>query len=325
MPAVNRPYVEWVRVDGYRCIKSIDLHLTPLHALIGPNDSGKSSILRAIHYGTAKFWVPGAGGFSGNAGWSQLSYPDWDGVQPSSTIAQNSILMATSPRNVLRLDPDAMRTPAQLIPQSQPLWFGDEKGTGLPALYDALVSRDIPAFSRINERFTQLFPTVRALRLHNASQSEKQLGLTLLDGTDVGPSEMSEGMLYWLAFAIVEHLAPHAILLIEEPENGLHPARIVQVMRILREVSQRTQIILATHSPLIINELSPEEVTIVTRSAERGTICTPMKDTKNFETRSKIYALGELWVSYADGDLEDGLVSDNSRSGGEEGSPGKVE
>lgn len=178
----------------------------------------------------------------------------------------------------------------------------------MPALYDALLSRDIGAFGQINDRFKALFPTVRALRLHNLSSTQKQLGLTLLDGTEVGPSAMSEGMLYWLAFAIIEHLSPVSLLLIEEPENGLHPARIAEVMRVLREVSQRTQIILATHSPLVINELQPDEVTIVTRTPEAGTICTPMTATKNFESRRKVYELGELWLSFADGNLESELV-----------------
>jgi hypothetical protein len=83
-------------------------------------------------------------------------------------------------------------------------------------------------------------------------------------------------------------------------------------MKVLRDLSQRTQILLATHSPLVINELAPEEVTIVTRTPERGTICTPMTETKMFEARSKVYALGELWLSYADGNLESELVPGNS-------------
>jgi predicted ATPase len=121
-------------------------------------------------------------------------------------------------------------------------------------------------------------------------------------------------MLYWLAFAVIEYLRPVGILLIEEPENGLHPSRIAEVMRILRDVSKWTQVLMATHSPLIINELKPEEVTIVTRTPEAGTICTPMTATKNFAERSKIYALGELWLSYADGDLERELVGTGTPS-----------
>jgi predicted ATPase len=306
---VDRPYVEWVRVENFRCIKSADLHLTPLHALIGPNDSGKSSFLRAIAGQDSTMWVPGAGALV-RSNYSAQDYPE--GRQGQLDAKRQAVLhSATQPRTVLRLDPDAMRARVRLIPHGHEMWFGDEKGTGLAALYDALLSRNVAAFAQINQRFNALFPTARSIRLHNASREEKQLGLTLVDGNEVGPDEMSEGMLYWLAFAIIEHVAPRAMLLIEEPENGLHPARIKEVMRVLRDVSQRTQIILATHSPLVINELQPEEVTIVTRTPERGTICTPMTETKHFQTRKEIYALGELWLSFADGDLESELVPDS--------------
>lgn len=306
---MDRPYVERVRIEDYRCIKSADLHLTPLHALIGPNDSGKSSILRAIMHQGSTLWVPGVGGLV-RSNYTGQDYPGQ--VQQNLPPPRLGLVQAaTEPRSVLRLDPDAMRAGVRLIQHGQPLWFQDEKGTGLAALYDALLSRSIASFSAINDRFRVLFPTARSIRLHNASPVEKQLGLTLLDGKEIGPGAMSEGMLYWLAFAIIEHIAPHAILLIEEPENGLHPARIREVMNVLRDVSQRTQIILATHSPLVINELKPEEVTIVTRTPEQGTICAPMVETKHFQSRKEIYALGELWLSFADGQLESELVPES--------------
>ena len=212
-------------------------------------------------------------------------------------------------RAVLRLDPDELRKDVNLLPSGAALWFQNEKGLGLAGLYDALLGRDRNAFIAIETRFRSLFPTAAGLRLDNSSNATKALGLTLVGGKKVSAAEMSEGMLYWLAFAIIEHLAPQSMLFIEEPENGLHPARIAEVMRVLHEVSQRTQIILATHSPLVINELRPEEVTIVTRTAEDGTRCKPMIETKHFETRKQVYALGELWLSFADGDEERDLVT----------------
>jgi predicted ATPase len=294
-------------VENYRCIKSADLHLTPIHALIGPNDSGKSSLLRALHQGPARVWVPGAGGLSAAGGWTTSAYPEWADLVPDAHN-QSTILAATERRCLLRLDPDELRQPVGLLGPGVPRWFQNEKGRGLAGLFDWLLARDRRAFTTIEDQFRSLFPTAAVLRLDAHSHAEKVMGLTLTTGETVGPHEMSEGMLYWLAFAIIEHLAPQQILLIEEPENGLHPARVTEVMRVLREVSQRSQIILATHSPLVINELKPEEVTIVTRTAERGTLCTPMRDTKHFETRAKVYALGELWLSFADGNFESDLV-----------------
>ena len=66
---------------------------------------------------------------------------------------------------------------------------------------------------------------------------------------------------------------------------------------------------MATHSPRVINELEPDEVTVVTRSSlEEGTKLTPMRETHNFEKRSSVYALGELWLSYANGVDEEPLI-----------------
>jgi len=136
--------------------------------------------------------------------------------------------------------------------------------------------------------------------------------LILNDGTRVHARELSEGLLYWLAFAVLPYIDPTAILLIEEPENGLHPSRIAEVMKVLRAISSRMQVILATHSPLVINELQPEEVTILTRDANMGTRATRMDRTTHFRQRQSVYALGELWLSFADGVDETALVSEPS-------------
>jgi predicted ATPase len=112
---------------------------------------------------------------------------------------------------------------------------------------------------------------------------------------------MSEGMLYYIAFSALQYLEPASILLVEEPENGLHPSRIKEVMAIIRELSTTTQVLIATHSPLVINEMQPEEVSVVWREENTGTKVTPLMATQEFDLRSKVYALGELWLSYADG------------------------
>jgi predicted ATPase len=160
----------------------------------------------------------------------------------------------------------------------------------------------------LNEQITRLFPGVRSIQLTNPSTGTKAIGVKLTDGTVVPAELMSEGLLYYLAFAILQHVDPTALLLIEEPENGLHPARIAEVMRVLRAISGKTQVVLATHSPLVINELRPEEVTVVTRDKARGTQAVLLKDTHDFEERSKVYALGELWLSYANGEDEAPLL-----------------
>jgi predicted ATPase len=186
-----------------------------------------------------------------------------------------------------------------------------ERGERLPAVYDALLSQDRASFSKIEAEVQSHFPTVREIWLPALSRSEKTLGVILRDGSKVAADQMSEGLLYWLAFAILPHVHPTAILLIEEPENGLHPSRIAEVVKVLREVSKTMQVIIATHSPLVINELQPNEVTILTRDEKTGTRAKRMDRTTHFQQRQQVYALGELWLSFADGVDEAALVKDD--------------
>jgi len=133
------------------------------------------------------------------------------------------------------------------------------------------------------------------------SEAQKGVEIELRDGQRIPAALMSEGMLYFLAFLAVAHGDRSPVFLIEEPENGLHPARIAEVMTVLREVSEGAQVLMATHSPLVLNELRGDEVTVLWRDEEHGTRGKLLKDTEGYDKRSKVYALGELWVSYANG------------------------
>ncbi|MEY4510318.1 MAG: hypothetical protein RLZZ450_2440 [Pseudomonadota bacterium] len=354
---MTRPMLEQLRITNFGCIKSAQVTLSPLHALIGPNDSGKSTVLRALRtlslvaegdvdalnntqeaanlklaltanigrgetsfstFSESKTWLvqlaPDATKYESlNGGAAQELNPSTGSSRLLQTAQLASFARAISGSQVLRLEPDQLRLPSGLIPDGQPLRFANEHGLGLPGLYDAVQTRDFEAFRTINEDLRRLFPAVKALRLKNTSTGKKSLGVELSDGTPVSAEFMSEGLLYYLAYAALGHLEQTAMLLIEEPENGLHPARIADVVRALREVSKKTQVIIATHSPLVINELEGHEVSVVTRTAEAGTQVQLLKDTPDFAERSKVYSPGELWLSYADGKEEAALLKGGPR------------
>ena len=357
---MERPYIHELRVENYGCIRDATFRFTPLHALIGPNDSGKTTVLRALrtialtvdraidprakeglmsairgNKTVAGFELSGPeitysvkcspdGGYqaaSGRRGKQTdlrdrrvLRAPTIPFGEIAKEIPSAEITNALLGTQLLRLDPDFLRAPHALIADGDPLRFDDERGTGLPALYDALLVRDLHAYMALNEQLTKLFPSVKSIQLMNPDHGTKAMGVKLQNSTVVPADQMSEGLLYYLAFAVLPHLAPTALLLVEEPENGLHPARIAEVMRVLRAISEKTQVIIATHSPLVVNELRPEEVTVVTRSPETGTKATPIQTTPGFEERAKVYALGELWLSYANGEDEAPLLQGGSRS-----------
>jgi predicted ATPase len=136
----------------------------------------------------------------------------------------------------------------------------------------------------------------------------------LIDNTIVPTAALSEGLLYFLGYAALQYLTASQLFLIEEPENGLHPARISAVMKMLREISKTSQVVLATHSPLVVNELHGNEISVVTRDAREGTRAKLLKDVPGFKDASKVYQAGEFWVSYADGNFEEPLLTGQPRS-----------
>lgn len=356
---------------NYGCLFDTEATLTPLHAFIGPNDSGKSTLLHGmrtlVQFAGSSFqqsegrWKPfepylptrypssqpprkphdillecgvdggwfaietGLRGLEERAGERRSS--DTSAGDDRSNVGRHweahsmlwrrdrrpsdkKILSQLRQARLVRFDPDALREPSGLIPETQPVGFLDDRGHGLAGIYFAIRNRNDDAFSRIVDDVRRHFPTIKGLRIKVVTSSEVVLEVELVNGARVEATRLSEGLLYYLAFAALHYMDPVSLLLVEEPENGLHPARIAEVMRILRAIVEEsgTQVLMATHSPLVVNELKSDEVSVVTRTAEEGTRVKRIKDTPDFEERSKIYALGELWIAYANGDDEAPLL-----------------
>jgi predicted ATPase len=79
-------------------------------------------------------------------------------------------------------------------------------------------------------------------------------------------------------------------------------------MGLLRQLSTFTQVIVATHSPLVLNELHGDEISIITRD-ERGTHAVTLSDTPHYRERAAAYRNGEIWLACADGKQERVLVT----------------
>ena len=232
----------------------------------------------------------------------------WSARQLLSNSGRESLLvedlqwLENRGAQLVRFDADSLRPPSNLIPEAEQIRFLNGRGVGLAAIYDGIRDRHEDAFKRISADVTRLFPAVKRLTLRAISNAQKVLEIELQDGSRIASAEMSEGLLYYLAFAALAVIKPAAVVAVEEPETGLHPARIKEVVDSLRSLSRNgVQVVVATHSPLVVNELDPSEVTVVTRDPDAGTRIRNIGDTPEFESRSKIYNLGELWLSYANG------------------------
>jgi len=112
----------------------------------------------------------------------------------------------------------------------------------------------------------------------------------------VPATRLSDGTLRYLCLlAILCHPEPPPLICIEEPELGLHPDIIPSIARMLIEASERTQLIVTTHSDILIDALSdhPESVVVCDRD-ENGTQLRRLVAAELGEWLER-YRLGELW------------------------------
>jgi predicted ATPase len=85
------------------------------------------------------------------------------------------------------------------------------------------------------------------------------------------------------------------LLIIDEPELGLHPAAIGALAGMVRTAAQHCQVSLATQSPRLLDEFSPEEIIVAERDERQR--CSVLKRLSSVELNDWIedYCLSELW------------------------------
>ena len=144
------------------------------------------------------------------------------------------------------------------------------------------IQRVVPNFDRfaIEESYGKVM-----LRW-KAKGSEKTLGAHLT----------SDGSLRYFCLVTLlnlpEEMLPSVILL-DEPELGLHPSAVGLVGAMIRVLSRNRQVIVATQSPLMVDEFAPEEI-FVTELKEGQTVIT-RQDEEYLSVWLEEYSTGELW------------------------------
>ena len=108
------------------------------------------------------------------------------------------------------------------------------------------------------------------------------------------PSRLSDGTLRFVCLAaLLLQPKPPALLVIDEPELGLHPYAITQLAALLRAAAHKTRLVVATHSTTLVNQFEPEHLVIVDRVDGASTFRRPTS--VEIATWLDGYSLGELW------------------------------
>jgi predicted ATPase len=367
-------------IDNFKAIEHLELDLRPFQVFVGPNDSGKSTILQALDLlsrSTTLEITPSSSNRTGDPrvtssamrrpgpelppppglfedGFERyLPHGDvartmaleirgtcaegnytyrirWSAAKRSPRFVFEEIIVADKrvlvnseeqpTRSLLsqkaqefpeihaelrsfvaRFDPQKLAAHASLGSQLE------SDGTGLASLVDDLLTasdrQPLLDFEKQLRRFSSFIGGVGTQP--TSDKRGKEL-IYSLAGTKrpISAKQASTGLVLVTAYLALRYGTSYRRYLIEEPENGIHPHAASLVVQVLRELSLAgAQVLITTHSPLLLNQVSPEDVMVVTRQPDRGVVVKPMVETKLFAERIRDFDLGELWYNIGEDEL----------------------
>jgi predicted ATPase len=108
----------------------------------------------------------------------------------------------------------------------------------------------------------------------------------------------SDGTLKMLAYLTVLYdPEPPQFIGVEEPENFLHPRLLPELAEECRAATERSQLLVTTHSPFFLNAMKPEEVRVLYRDEEGYTQSTRASDIQGIPQFVGAGAgMGHLWL-----------------------------
>ena len=149
--------------------------------------------------------------------------------------------------------------------------------------------------NRLLEALKALYPEIQGFEVQIEAG---RVQLQLVEGKFIIPAtRLSDGTLRYLCLlAILCHPEPPPLVCIEEPELGLHPDVLPELARLLVEASDRTQLIVTTHSDILVDAMTERPEAVVVCEKHDGQ--TEMRRLKREDLAAWLekYRLGQLWI-----------------------------
>lgn len=123
--------------------------------------------------------------------------------------------------------------------------------------------------------------------------------LYLIEGEHKIPAtRLSDGTLRYLCLlAILCNPNPGSLICLEEPELGLHPDLLSGLVDLIKECSERTQIVLTTHSEFLVDGFTHDPESVIIVDKEDGMTKLNRLEHDSLKAWLQDYSLGQLWNS----------------------------
>lgn len=310
-----------VHIQRYKSLYDVSVELEPLTVLIGPNGSGKSSFCDVFKL-FSDFYPRSVGNILG----SRLDVSRKDIVSnknPATVTSNKPTALKINPEHIFwhgEISEAISMSAVGILPKPRiynfiPSDIAEDSredmspsGNGIANLLARILFDDRGRFSEMEQRFVSLVPNIAGIKL---DQRRDRTNILLLkdkfSDTPIPANHVSDGTLRILAFlAALYDVSKPDLICFEEPENGIHPWLLNKLVQIMQTASTEgingkpTQIIITTHSPVMLNYVEPCQIRAVELDAQGATQIRKLPtDTKRFQAAMDAYdnELGELWFT----------------------------
>ncbi len=313
-------------------MRETSLILAPFNLVIGPNGSGKTSLiqamvqLRALARLPLRELMPDDERHPEGAEITFRFQPPFDGLEASLSCVSESLcdFLQVTPLSTgggvddwvgLRarlLSLKSYRFNHEAIASTSALKDGGElapDGVNLAAVLFTLRNTNPNIFECFKAELLRIQPEYDEITLIEQADHTIALGLRLAEGAEVVPSDnLAQGTLYLLAIlALAFDPEPPAIVCIEEIDRGIHPRLLREIRDLLYRLSYpastgdtrpSVQVVATTHSPYLLDLFRdhPEEV-VITEKHGRTAHFTRLSDRADLAALLEDGSLGDLWFS----------------------------
>ncbi len=171
-------------------------------------------------------------------------------------------------------------------------------GRNLPAFLFLLKKVHPKIFARLERTIQSVAPYIDRLILEPRQLKPNEIELRWVDNGDLESEfsayQFSDGTLRFIALAtVLMQPSPPSVIIIDEPELGLHPHAISKLAGLIEAISHETQIIISTQSVNLVDCFSPDQVFAVDREDNQSVF--QKLDSEKLQKWLEDSPLGELW------------------------------
>jgi predicted ATPase len=310
---------------NFKALRATSIRLAPFNLVIGPNGSGKTSLIEAVlrlrtlaalplssrraaqKSGMPEIeftFAPPHAGITAHLGCVSDTVCDSLAIEPAAASGWPKLQAELRHVRGYVLEHGAMGTPAR---RDEAALLAPD-GANLPAFLAGIRERAPAAFSELTAEMLRITPEFRSLELVEHADNRVELQLRLAENGIVPAAELSQGMLYLLALlALAFDPTPPRVLCIEEVDRGFHPRMLREVRDLLYRLSHPqavglarhpVQIIATTHSPYLIDQFRehPDEI-VITQKHGRAARLERLSDRPDLPELMREGSLGDMWFS----------------------------